>query len=99
MPGLQQLSLAFAKVIQPLRIEFPVVDGSYVQKVAPIQRCGVEVRDNRLHGGNGRIVSGLGRALVMERNQALPLGDAPRPAPAVPSICDWQQKHAKPGVP
>jgi len=27
---------------QPLRIEFPIVDGSYVQKVHPIQRCGVE---------------------------------------------------------
>ncbi len=27
---------------QPLRIEFPIVDGSYVQKVIPIQRCGVE---------------------------------------------------------
>jgi len=29
-------------ISQPLRIEFPVVDGSYVQKVNPIQRCGVE---------------------------------------------------------
>jgi hypothetical protein len=27
---------------QPLRIEFPVIDGSYVQKVSPIQRCGIE---------------------------------------------------------
>lgn len=27
---------------QPLRIEFPAIDGSYVQKVIPIQRCGVE---------------------------------------------------------
>jgi hypothetical protein len=27
---------------QPLRIDFPVIDGSYVQKVVPIQRCGVE---------------------------------------------------------
>lgn len=27
---------------QPLRIEFPVIDGSYVQKVVPIQRCGIE---------------------------------------------------------
>jgi hypothetical protein len=27
---------------QPLRIEFPVIDGSYVQKVRPIQRCGIE---------------------------------------------------------
>ncbi len=27
---------------QPLRIEFPIIDGSYVQKVIPIQRCGIE---------------------------------------------------------
>ena len=27
---------------QPLRIEFPVVDGAYVQKLQPIRRCGVE---------------------------------------------------------
>ncbi|UCG57367.1 MAG: hypothetical protein JSU70_21175 [Phycisphaerales bacterium] len=29
-------------VNQPLRIEFPVIDGSYVQKIRPIRRCGVE---------------------------------------------------------
>lgn len=29
-------------VNQPLRIEFPVVDGSYVQKTQPLRRCGVE---------------------------------------------------------
>jgi len=27
---------------QPLRIEFPVIDGSYVRKVVPIRRCGIE---------------------------------------------------------
>ncbi|MEI7733295.1 MAG: glycosyl hydrolase family 28-related protein, partial [Verrucomicrobiota bacterium] len=27
---------------QPLRIEFPTVDGSYVQKISVLQRCGVE---------------------------------------------------------
>ncbi len=27
---------------QPLRIEFPVIDGSFIQKVVPIQRCGIE---------------------------------------------------------
>ncbi|MHC4594838.1 MAG: endopolygalacturonase, partial [Planctomycetota bacterium] len=27
---------------QPLRIEFPAIDGSFVQKVVPIQRCGIE---------------------------------------------------------
>ncbi|MBM3500726.1 MAG: hypothetical protein FJX74_18870 [Armatimonadetes bacterium] len=29
-------------VNQPLRIEFPVIDGSYVQEVGPIRRCGIE---------------------------------------------------------
>ncbi len=29
-------------VSQPLRIDFPTVDGSFVRKIEPIQRCGVE---------------------------------------------------------
>ncbi len=29
-------------ITQPLRIEFPIIDGSYVQKVVPVQYCGVE---------------------------------------------------------
>lgn len=29
-------------ITEPLRIEFPVVDGSFVQKVVPIERCGIE---------------------------------------------------------
>ena len=27
---------------QPLRLEFPIVDGSYIQEIWPIRRCGVE---------------------------------------------------------
>ena len=30
------------RINQPLRIEFPVIDGSYVQKIIPIQHCGIE---------------------------------------------------------
>jgi len=29
-------------VNQPLRIEFPIIDGAYVQKLLPIRRCGIE---------------------------------------------------------
>ena len=29
-------------ISQPLRIEFPIIDGSYVQKLAVIERCGIE---------------------------------------------------------
>jgi hypothetical protein len=30
------------EINQPLRIEFPIIDGSYVRKVVPIRRCGIE---------------------------------------------------------
>ena len=30
------------EINQPLRIEFPIIDGSYVQKVEPLRHCGVE---------------------------------------------------------
>ena len=56
---------------------------------------GVEVVGNRLFGGNGRIVSGAGAAAVLEANEAQPLESAPRPVPAVPSIYEWQQQHAR----
>lgn len=56
---------------------------------------GVEVRNNRLYGGNGRIAAGPVQPLVMEGNQAFPQGDAPRPTPPVPSIYEWQQNQAR----
>ncbi len=54
---------------------------------------GAEIVGNRLYGGNGRFAPGVGRPAVLEGNEALPLGDAPRPAPAVPSIYEWQQRQ------
>jgi len=55
---------------------------------------GLGVVDNQLYGGNGQIVSGKAQPVVLERNQALPLGDAARPQPAVPSIYEWQRSRA-----
>lgn len=56
---------------------------------------GIEVRENRLYGGNGRIVAGAAQPLVLEGNQAFPPGEGPRPAPPVPSIYEWQQNLAR----
>jgi len=56
---------------------------------------GVELRDNRLYGGNGRMAAGPAQPLVMEGNKAFPLEDAPRPTPPVPSIYEWQQNQAR----
>ena len=56
---------------------------------------GVEFIGNTLYGGSGTFADGAGEPAVMEGNEALPLvDDAPRPAPAVASIYDWQQENA-----
>jgi hypothetical protein len=57
---------------------------------------GVELRDNRLYGGNGKMASGQAQPLVIEGNQAFPLGEAPRPSPVVPSIYEWQRNRNRP---
>jgi hypothetical protein len=53
---------------------------------------GIELRDNRLYGGNGQMCYGKATPAVVEGNQALPLGDAPRPQPTVKSIFEWQRR-------
>ena len=55
---------------------------------------GLEAVGNRLYGGNGQVVSGKAKPIVLERNQAFPLADAERPQPAVPSIYEWQRSRA-----
>lgn len=75
---------------------FVLKDGNSPMLFLSRTNCvGVEVRDNRLYGGNGQIASGPARPLVMERNQAFPLGDGPRPTPHVPSIYEWQKNQSK----
>ena len=56
---------------------------------------GAAVIENRLFGGNGRFVAGAGKPAVMKGNEAQPLGEAPRPSPAVPSIYEWQQRNRR----
>ena len=55
---------------------------------------GVELRDNKLYGGSGKLAAGAATPALLEGNEALPLAEAPRPTPAVPSIYRWQKEHA-----
>ena len=57
---------------------------------------GVEIISNKLYGGNGKLVSGMGKPSVLEGNEALPQGEAPRPRPAVASIYEWQNQLRNP---
>lgn len=76
---------------------FVLRDGKSPMVMLATPDCiGVELIGNSLYGGNGRFADGPAQPAVMEGNQALPLAeDAPRPAPPVPSIYDWQQEHAR----
>nr|CAA9213287.1 hypothetical protein AVDCRST_MAG63-86 [uncultured Armatimonadetes bacterium] len=38
----EKVAGARVRLNQPLRLDFPVIDGSYVQKIEPLRRCGVE---------------------------------------------------------
>jgi hypothetical protein len=54
---------------------------------------GVEISSNKLYGGNGKFTSGAGKPASLSDNEAFPLGEAPRPKPAVPSIYEWQKRE------
>ncbi|MCY3018672.1 MAG: right-handed parallel beta-helix repeat-containing protein [Planctomycetota bacterium] len=56
---------------------------------------GIELLGNKLLGGNGKIFGGKGSPSVVKDNQVQPLGNAPRPQPAVPSIYEWQKAQAR----
>jgi hypothetical protein len=51
--------------------------------------------ENRVYGGSGKAVAGTGKPAVDQGNQFAPLGEAPRPAPVVPSIYDWQKANVR----
>ena len=57
---------------------------------------GIELFENRLYGGSGKIVEGATKVAVDENNKALPAlkdGVPERPVANPPSIYDWQQKE------
>ena len=56
---------------------------------------GVEIEDNTLKGGNGKILQGPAKQVVMKDNNTEELKTAPRPNPKLKSIYDWQQKNVK----
>ncbi|MHC4540385.1 MAG: right-handed parallel beta-helix repeat-containing protein [Planctomycetota bacterium] len=75
---------------------FVLKDGkSPMVSLAADDCIGIELVGNKLCGGNGRLVSGKAQPALEEGNEALPPGRAPRPAPKVPSIYEWQLQNQK----
>jgi hypothetical protein len=75
---------------------FVLKDGQSPMVFLSRSNCvGVELRGNRLYGGNGQIASGRAQPLVMEGNQTFPLGEGSHLTPPVTSIYGWQQSHTE----
>lgn len=55
---------------------------------------GVDILDNVMTGGNGKLVGGLGRTALVQDNTTLPAAETlpARPSPQTPSIYLWQQQ-------
>ena len=57
---------------------------------------GVEISDNLIYGGSGKLYTGLQKPLVNVNNKILKYNkNAPRPKLAVKSIYEWQLKNKK----
>ena len=62
----------------------------------PPMKTGIELIDNRIYGGNGKLSGGAARPLVAEGNTFSGYrDDPPRPVPDVPSIFEWQRRSAR----
>jgi len=76
---------------------FVLLDGKSPGVLLSSPDCtGVELVDNLVYGGGGKLYEGLIAPAVNKENRVLPLNEeAPRPEPEVPSIYEWQLKNAK----
>ncbi len=89
-PGVFAKTVSFDHIIKGN--VFVLKDGRSPMVYLKTADCiGVEVVGNKLYGGNGRFSGGGGKPDVSRDNQAHPLGEAPRPAPELPSIYEWQK--------
>ncbi len=53
---------------------------------------GNEFRNNKFYGATSPAIGGRAKPLIDENNQVFPYEEAPRPAPVIPSIFEWQRK-------
>jgi hypothetical protein len=93
-PGVFMKTASFDHIIKGNVFQLADARQPAVQLATP-DCIGVELLDNRVLGGNGKLSGGPAKPLVESGNvfASLPAqGDAPRPQLAVPSIFEWQRK-------
>ncbi len=69
-------------------------EGQPAVRLATPDCIGVELIDNQVYGGSGKLLSGEGTPEVERNNRLLPASDdLPLPEPPVPSIFEWQRQN------
>jgi hypothetical protein len=99
-PGIEAKTFSFDHIIRGNAIVLRKADQPAI-RLATADCTGVEILDNLIYGGNGKLADGPGKPLVAENNQLLPPADKPpRGEPPVPSIFEWQRQGSgrAPGV-
>jgi len=91
-PGIQARTYSFDHIIRGNVIALAETDKPAIY-LRTNDCTGIEVVDNHIYGGNGRLVDGKARLFVNQNNVFSPLtNDPPRPQPMVPSIFEWQRQ-------
>lgn len=91
-PGIYAKTFSFDHTI--LGNVFALKDSGQPAVMLATPDCtGVEIRGNRLYGGNGRVTGGPAKVLAQDNQVLAYQADPPRPTPAVPSIYEWQLAH------
>ncbi len=91
-PGIFAKTASFDHTISGNTLQLADAKAPMLQLATP-DCVGVEVTNNRIYGGNGKLTAGAAKPLLANGNEFLPAGAAPRPQPAVPSIFEWQRAH------
>ena len=93
-PGISARTASFDHIIKDNTIILK--DGKSSMVNLSTEDCiGVEITNNNLYGGNGRILSGPAKPATLSDNKAHPLSEAPRPKPKIPSIYEWQIENVR----
>jgi hypothetical protein len=92
-PGVFAKTASFDHVIRGNVFALNDKDQPAVRLATP-DCIGVELIDNRVYGGSGKLASGQGEPEVQRNNVLLPATESPpRPQPPVPSIFAWQRRN------
>lgn len=91
-PGVYAKNASFDHIIRGNNFVLKDANAPAIQLITP-DCSGVEVSDNTIAGGSGKLLAGPAKLALEQRNVLEKLQDLQRPTPQVPSIYQWQREQ------